>query len=156
VKRRILALSAIAALVALGAIASGCGSAATTRSVASKAQTTSSAPKTATVIITHVTKGCHSWSVNGNTPAASQTVKLSTGGSLTVTNNDVMPHTLVQTKGPATTIATSKMSHTGAQATVSFPADGTYVFTTKAGEDYSSGIKTVGADHTLKLKVVVG
>lgn len=153
-KRTIIALSAIVALVAIGAIASGCGSAATTRSVVTKAP---SVPKTATVIITHAVKGCHNWSVNGNTPASRQTVKLSKGGVLTVTDNDLMPHSLVQTKGSAATITTGKMNHSGAQATVSFPAAGVYNLTTKAGEDYpsASGVKTVGEDHTLKLKVVV-
>jgi hypothetical protein len=154
-KSKIIPISAIAALVVFGLLAAGCGSAATTRSVVSKASTTSSSPKTATAIITHVVNGCHDLSVNGNTPSADQTVKLAQGGSLTVTDNDVMPHTLIQSNGPAATIAAAKMSHAGAQSTVSFPSPGVYTLTTKAGEDYTKGVTTTGADHVLHLKVVV-
>jgi hypothetical protein len=39
---------------------------------------------------------------------------------------------------------------------VTFPAAGTYVLSTKAGEDYMKGIKTIGEDNTLKIRVVVG
>jgi hypothetical protein len=42
-----------------------------------------------------------------------------------------------------------------ARAHVGFPAKGTYVFTTKAGEDYMQGIKTIGEDNVLKLTVIV-
>lgn len=154
-KSKIIPISAIAVLVAIGVMASGCGSAATTRSVVSKAAKTPGAPKTATAIITHVVKGCHDLSVNGNTASADQTVKLSQGGTLTVTDNDVMPHTLIQSKGPAATISGGKMSHAGAQSTVSFPSPGVYNLTTKAGEDYTKGVTTTGDDHVLKLKVVV-
>ena len=47
------------------------------------------------------------------------------------------------------------MSHVGATASVKFPRAGTYVFTTKAGEDYMKGVKTIGEDNVLTLKVVV-
>jgi plastocyanin len=154
-KSKIIPISVIAALVAFGLLAAGCGSAATTRSIVTKAPKAASAPKTATAIITHVVKGCHDWSVNGNTAAADQTVKLSQGGTLTVTDNDVMPHTLIQSKGPAASISGGKMSHAGAQSTVSFPSPGVYNLTTKAGEDYTKGVTTTGADHVLKLTVVV-
>jgi hypothetical protein len=67
-----------------------------------------------------------------------------------------MSHLLLQTGGPVAAVATApKMGHMGAQAKVSFPAAGVYHFTTKAGEDYMSGVKTVGEDHTLKLDVIV-
>jgi hypothetical protein len=148
-KRPIIALVGTALAVAGGLVA-GCGSGAQTA--------TPSAPKTAKLLITHVTRGCHDWSVNGGSPAPSQTVSLRRGGSLTVTNKDVMPHTLVQIKGPAAAGATApQMTHMGAQAKISFARAGVYHFTTKAGEDYpyASGVKTVGADHTLQLEVTV-
>jgi hypothetical protein len=47
------------------------------------------------------------------------------------------------------------MKHMGATAYVGFPTKGTYVFTTKAGEDYMSGVKTIGEDNVLKLVVTV-
>jgi hypothetical protein len=42
-----------------------------------------------------------------------------------------------------------------AQAKVFFAKKGTYRFKTKAGEDYMSGMKTVGPDNVLRLTVVV-
>jgi hypothetical protein len=47
------------------------------------------------------------------------------------------------------------MKHMSASADVGFPSKGTYVFTTKAGEDYLKGVKTVGEDNVLKLVVKV-
>ena len=47
------------------------------------------------------------------------------------------------------------MSHFGATSKVTFLRAGTYVFTTKAGEDYMKGVKTTGEDNVLTLKVVV-
>jgi hypothetical protein len=43
----------------------------------------------------------------------------------------------------------------GATVTVSFPKAGTYVFGTKAGEDYMKGVKTTGEDNVLTLKITV-
>jgi hypothetical protein len=48
------------------------------------------------------------------------------------------------------------MSHMGARSRVTFPAAGTFVLSTKAGEDYMKGIKTIGEDNTLRITVVVG
>jgi hypothetical protein len=44
----------------------------------------------------------------------------------------------------------------GALLKVSFSRPGTYTFTTKEGDDYFPGIKTIGADNILKAKVIVG
>ena len=38
---------------------------------------------------------------------------------------------------------------------VRFPKAGVYRFATKAGEDYSKGVRTLGPDNTLKLRVIV-
>jgi hypothetical protein len=38
---------------------------------------------------------------------------------------------------------------------VTFPKAGVYTFTTKVGEDYMSGVKTIGEDNVLRLTVVV-
>ena len=125
----------------------------------------------ATVIIQHQLHGCHAWSVDGAAFKATQSTRLQRGGSITFVDNDVMPHLLVQTSGPAkATIAKlastmrnmatnlkgpGLMAHMGASVRATFPKAGTYTFTTKAGEDYTAGIKTIGEDNVLKLKVVV-
>jgi hypothetical protein len=47
------------------------------------------------------------------------------------------------------------MARMGARTKVTFTKAGTYRFTTKVGEDYMKGVKTVGEDNVLKLTVVV-
>ena len=129
------------------------------------------AAPTAKIVITHQKKGCHSWSLNGGAVKASQKLSLLRGGSVTIKNNDVMPHTLIQTGGPRTTIklvraamsgmgmhgkiGPTTMGHMGATLRVNFSQPGTYKFTTKAGEDYMSGFTTTGEDHVLRLVVTV-
>jgi hypothetical protein len=112
-------------------------------------------PGSAGVLIRHQVRGCHAWSVNGGPFAASHTISLARNASLTVTNNDVMPHKLVQVSGPAAVLKRVSMSHMGATATVRFPSVGVYRFTTKAGEDYMAGMKTIGEDNVLVLVVRV-
>jgi plastocyanin len=74
-----------------------------------------------------------------------------------VTDNDVMPHKLVLTSGPALRLAHPLLSHMGASLKVTLTRPGVYRFTTKAGEDYPSmtNLKTIGEDNVLKLTVVV-
>ncbi len=129
-----------------------------------------SAPKSAALLIRHQTRGCHSWSLNGGPFTTNQTISLSRNGSLTITNNDLMPHALIETSGPAARVQNlpspmgmgmhgsfgpGVMAHMGAVTKVTFPASGVYRFTTKAGEDYLPGIKTIGEDHVLRLIVHV-
>ena len=114
-----------------------------------------SAPGHASVLIRHQTHGCHSWSVDGGAFKARQSITLHHGGWLAVTNNDVMPHTLVLTSGPSLRIAHAKLGHMGSSLKITFTKSGVYHFTTKAGEDYMAGIKTTGDDNVLKLTVVV-
>jgi hypothetical protein len=135
------------------------------------ASVAAAAPGSASILIRHQTRGCHAWAVNGGAFKASQTLSLARNGSVTITNNDMMPHTLVQLSGPSARFKAlptpmgmgmkghfgpATMAHMGAATKVTFPAAGTYVFTTKAGEDYMPGIKTVGEDNVLKLVVHVG
>jgi hypothetical protein len=114
-----------------------------------------SLPNSASVVIRHQVRGCHTWSVNGGPFGASQTISLARNASLTVKNNDVMPHKLVQLSGPAALLKYVAMGHMGATATARFPAVGIYRFTTKPGEDYMSGMKTIGEDNVLVLIVRV-
>jgi plastocyanin len=119
------------------------------------AAASSAAPGSASLVIRHQTHGCHSWSANGGAFKASQSITLRRGGSLTVTDNDVMSHTLVLTSGPSFRIAHPKLGHPGATLKITFTKPGVYHFTTKAGEDYMAGIKTIGEDNVLKLTVHV-
>ena len=114
------------------------------------------APKTASVTIRHQVRGCHAWSVNGGPFAASHTISVARGGSIRFTNDDVMPHKLVKLSGPAAKfLGRTNMSHMNATLRVTFPKAGVYTFTTRAGEDYMSGVKTTGEDNVLRLKVSV-
>jgi hypothetical protein len=125
------------------------------------------------LLIRHQLRGCHTWSVNGGAYKASQTLTVRRGTVLTVVDNDVMPHRLVQLAGPAVRFVNLKtgmmgsgmgtagkavpgaMTHMGASTRVVFSRSGVYRFTTKAGEDYMSGMKTIGEDNVLRLKVIV-
>ena len=113
-----------------------------------------SAPK-ATLTIRHQTRGCHAWSFNNGAYTASLRVRLARGTTLTVIDNDMMPHKLIQLAGPKAKLVTPAMKHMSAQAKVVFAKKGTYRFTTKAGEDYMKGIKTVGPDNVLRVTVTV-
>ena len=115
-----------------------------------------SASSTTTITIRHQVRGCHAWSVNGGPWAASQAVRLARNGTITIVDNDVMPHKLIQQSGPAVRfVGKPALSHMGASVEVVFWNAGTYRFTTKVGEDYMKGVKTVGEDNVLKLVVKV-
>ena len=111
----------------------------------------------ATITIRHQTHGCHSWALSNGPSKAALSAQLVRGATLTVKNNDVMPHKLVRTSGPAVQIVTARMGRVGATARVHFTKAGVYKFRTKAGEDYSwaSHMKTTGEDNVLRLTVTV-
>ena len=151
------AVSALAASVAVAALVVGTAAA--------------GAPRSASLVIRHQVRGCHAWSLNGGAFKPTQSAVLRLGGVLKITNNDVMPHTFVKTSGPAVRIVNlntgmmgmgmhrsnvpGAMANMGASAKVTFSKPGVYRFTTKAGEDYMEGMKTVGEDYVLKLRVTV-
>jgi plastocyanin len=108
------------------------------------------------VRIQHELHGCHSWSVANGTFAAKQMLHARTGTVLKVTNNDVMPHTLVQLAGPRIVLSHPRMAHMSATTALTLRTPGTYRFTTKAGEDYPGiHVKTIGEDNILRLTVIV-
>lgn len=128
----------------------------------------------ATLLIRHQYLHCHTWSLNGGALnggqfAAHQRVRLERGSSLTVIDDDVMPHRLVELAGPRVSMRNGTtmpmmggvsgvpglMNHMGASTTVAFAKPGVYRFRTRAGEDYRSGIETAGADNVLTLAVTV-
>jgi plastocyanin len=126
-------------------------------STQASASTRPTAAMTASVEIAHVVRGCHALAVNGGAATSPDaTIHLAPGATLNMQNNDVMPHQLVLLHGGQAAISGAMMNHMGATSSVTFPTAGTYTFTTKPGEDYSSGVTTVGPDNTLKLQVIVG
>ena len=113
-------------------------------------------PRAATVTIRHQVQHCHAWSFNGGTYGAAAVGSVAKNGTVTVVDNDVMPHKLYQKSGPkAVFTGTPAMAHMGASVKVTFPKAGVYVFGTKVGEDYMKGVKTVGEDNVLTLKITV-
>ena len=157
VGRKVVMIGAGAAIVAalvMSTVALTVKTSGTVTQVA--APTRASAPASASVVIAHVLRGCHALAVNGapaNSPDA--TLRLATGGTLNLQNNDVMPHRLVLLSGGQPQMSGANMNHMGATSSVTFTTPGTYTFTTKPGEDYTSGINTIGEDNVIKLQVVV-
>jgi plastocyanin len=142
-KRLVIILSGLALVASL---ASG-GSAATAKT-----------PKSAKITIRHQMRGCHTWSVNGGAYRATLSTALARVGAITFVDNDVMPHKLVKTSGPAVHfVGKPAMNKMGASVKVVFSRPGVYRFTTKAGEDYPymKGMKTIGEDNVLRLTVKV-
>ena len=109
----------------------------------------------AMVVIRHQTRGCHTWSVNGGRFAASRSLRVRVGATVTFSDMDIMPQTLMQTRGPRATIRGAAMGPGHPHGQVHFDRPGTYVFTTRAGEDDVAGVHTVGPDNHLRLVVTV-
>jgi hypothetical protein len=134
--------------------------------------TGASASGGSTLVIRHQVKGCHTWSANGDAYKPTQSITLRRGASLSVTNNDVMPHKLLETSGPAVritrlaagmgmgmtgTFPPAMMARMGSGSKLTFTKPGVYKFTTKPGDDYKGmgKMETVGEDNVLKLTVTV-
>lgn len=107
------------------------------------------------ISIHHQVKGCHAWAIGNGPFRATQHLAAARGTTVTVTDSDLMPHLLFQVSGPKVSLHTPNMSKPDAQASFKLLTRGTYVFKTKAGEDWVKGVKTVGEDNVLKLIVVV-
>ena len=133
-------------------------------------------PKSAALRINHFVRGCHNWSLDGGPFRVNQIVRLAPGGTLTVTNNDLMVQDLVKTSGPTVVMkfvhqshmgkmhmtmpmngkaSPYAMAHMGAQLAVTFSQAGTYHFKLIDRGDYVDGIKTVGPDNKPTLTVFV-
>jgi hypothetical protein len=151
-RRSLILLAAVA--TALGLAACGSSPNASTSAPPAKA---SVKPTSTSLMITHIVKGCHTWAIGTGTPVApSTTLHVAPSTTVVITNNDVMPHLLKSVSAAGAVLTTPAMNRPGAKSTVALPKQpGVYTFTTKAGEDYSKGIKTTGPDNTLKLKVIV-
>jgi plastocyanin len=130
------------------------------------------AGSTVDVTIRHQVVGCHAWAIGTGAYRASQSLTVKAGTTFVFTNDDVMPHTLVQVSGPRVTMRSLRssmpmqmgprgrfgpgtMARMGAGELLTLLQPGTYRFTTKAGEDYVGGVRTVGEDNVLRLVVTV-
>lgn len=56
-------------------------------------------PDSASIVIRHQLRGCHTWSLNGGAYRADLAVRLARGGTITITNNDPMVHKLIRERG---------------------------------------------------------
>ena len=108
-----------------------------------------------TITIRHQMRGCHSWSFAGSPYKVSLKLTIDRDTPLVFVDNDVMPHKLVQVSGPKADLTTPNMHRMGAKAVATFRKAGVYKFTTKPGEDYMQGMKTIGEDNVLRLTVKV-
>lgn len=125
----------------------------------------------ASILIRHQLRGCHTWSLNGGAYRAELDVRLARGGTLTITNNDPMVHKLIRERGPAVTMSSiphahlkmvglhritgpGVMNHMGAALKVTFPRAGTYRFKTEDLGDYFE-LESVGPHNHLMLVVRV-
>ncbi|MEA2132997.1 MAG: hypothetical protein QOC68_906 [Solirubrobacteraceae bacterium] len=153
-RRSLILLAAVAAALVLAACGSSSSPTASTSGSPAKAPAT---PATTSLMITHIVKGCHTWAVGAGTPVApSTTLHVAPSTTVVITNNDVMPQVLKSVSAAGAVLTTPAMNRPGAKSTVALPKrPGVYTFTTKPGEDYAKGIKTIGPDNTLKLKVIV-
>ena len=125
--------------------------------VAVAAPAAATRPLHASVVIRHQMAHCHTWSFDRGPSGATISGTVARGATLTFTNDDVMSHTLMLEHGPSLVpfSASPRLAKIGATVTVGFPKSGTYVFGTKAGEDYAPGVKTTGADNVLILRITV-
>jgi hypothetical protein len=145
-----LAGSAAVALVALGtALAHGPGPVHSPSGRVLKMRAAGSVELT----IVHIVNGCHNWT-NGKTIAEKADLTLPRGARLTILNQDVDIHKLVQLAGPR--IALGKPLAMNASAKLRFTRAGLYRFKTVTSEmPGMPEMKTVGPDYRLLLSVRV-
>ena len=144
-------------LVVLAGFTVGAGLMAGVAMTGTTTQHAAKVPSHSKITIRHQMRGCHTWAVNGGAYGATQKTTLARGGTITFVDNDVMPHKLVLTSGPAVRYHSSPaMRHMSASVRVTFRNSGVYKFITKAGEDYPGMMmKTIGEDNVLRLTVRV-
>jgi hypothetical protein len=103
--------------------------------------------------IVHIVRGCHNWT-DGKTIAEKADVTLQRGGRLTLLNQDVDVHKLVQLAGPR--IATGKAMAMNGSTKLRFATSALYRFKTVTSEmPGMPDMKTIGPDYRLLLSVHV-
>ena len=105
------------------------------------------------ITIVHIVQGCHNWT-NGSKLAERAEATMRAGGSLTILNQDVDFHRIVQLSGPR--IATGSRMMMNMSTKLRFAKSGTYHFKTVTSEmPGMMNMKTVGPDYRLLLTVQV-
>lgn len=105
--------------------------------------------------IQHTQKGCHVWS-NGQMTAPMMRLHLKLGQKLSILDQDVDAHQLMELAGPMhLRMGGPMMMNQG--LTLAFPKKGVYRLGTKTVEMEGGGmeVKTVGPDNSLRLVVTV-
>ena len=103
--------------------------------------------------IVHIVQGCHNWT-NGSKLSEKAVVTMRRGGKLTILNQDVDAHKVVQLTGRK--IATGARMTMNRSVTLRFTNSGTYRFKTVTSEIMGMPMmKTVGPDYRLLLTVNV-
>jgi len=106
--------------------------------------------------IRHVTRGCHVW-VHGGMTGAMMRLHLKVGQSLSVLDQDVDAHRMMQLAGPVEMHMGGPMM-TNHGMTLTFMKKGVYRLGTKTVEMPGMGgmdVKTIGPDNKLRLVVTV-
>jgi plastocyanin len=131
-----------------------CGIAVTAAAlVGSNAYGSATTTKKASLKIIHVQKGCHVFSGSMG-KAAKMRLSIARGGFVTIRNQDIDGHKLVQTAGPAKLkLRALKMNDL---AKLTFKKAGRYTVATKTFElKGMPEMETMGKDNMLRLIVVV-
>lgn len=111
------------------------------------------APAAYKLAIVHVQRGCHEWA-DGKQHGAMMRITLRQGARLSILDQDVDPHQLVQLGGPKLQLGGPMMTGDGTQ--VLFAKAGTYRLKTKTLEmPGMAEVETTGPDNTLMLTVRV-
>ena len=111
--------------------------------------------KSASLSIVHVQKGCHVWVEDGK-QSADLRIPLARGGRLSVLNQDIDGHKLVEVAGPVKLKLPTSMQMNG-RMILTFPMAGVYQLDTSTFQlKGMPDVRTTGADNVLRLTVVVG
>ena len=114
------------------------------------------APDNAELMILHVQEGCHIWS-DGERQTAMMRMRVSEDGTLTLVNNDIDAHRLVQLAGPEVALGGTMMM--GGKMAVVFSEPGVYRLQTETveveGMEEMMEVETEGPDNELELEVEV-
>ncbi len=112
-------------------------------------------PAMAKLTIQHVQKGCHVWS-DGQTTGAMMRLHLKPGQKLSILDQDVDAHQMMQLAGPMHLRMGGPMM-TSHGMTLAFMKKGVYRLGTKTVEMSGGGmdVKTNGPDNNLRLLVTV-
>lgn len=111
-------------------------------------------PALARLTIQHVERGCHVW-LDGTRTGATMRLALKPGQRLSILNQDIDAHQVLQLAGPEMRMGSPMMMNH--RLTLSFPRKGVYRLGTKTVEMPGGmmEVETIGPDNQLRLVVTV-